>query len=209
MKLLALVLASMLPFVAGEANVGATVCTCVSVTDVVTATVEGFACQRDVHLTSAVCGWHQGERWVQTLGYNVDGVPVRWRNDAEYALSTWGRLAGIRFVARQPDEPDTLRIEFGPLRYGILGQAYYPCAGKSAAGKITISSAQNWDERPSLLRQVLLHELGHALGLGHSEDERSIMYPSIVWGQHFILQSDVRALRKFYQVHFVVPSRQR
>jgi len=32
---------------------------------------------------------------------------------------------------------------------------------------------------PVVLRRVLIHELGHALGLAHVEDQQSVMFPSI------------------------------
>jgi len=169
-------------------------CAHIAVTDVVTATAEGFTCQRDVQLTPTVCGWHKGERWGQTLSYDVEGVPVRWRNEALYALATWGRLAGLRFV---PGD-DGIIIRFGRLPPGRLGEAHYPCPEDSAAGEITISATYDWVAKPRLLRLVLLHEIGHALGLAHSDDERSVMYYSIAYEEHFILQRDLIALRTLY-----------
>lgn len=44
---------------------------------------------------------------------------------------------------------------------------------------------------------IIRHEIGHALGLGHDEDKKSIMYPYVLRGQS-ITQNDISKLLELY-----------
>lgn len=47
------------------------------------------------------------------------------------------------------------------------------------------------------LYEISLHEIGHALGLGHSSNYQDIMYPT-THGQTFLSDNDIATLRKIY-----------
>ena len=54
------------------------------------------------------------------------------------------------------------------------------------------------DMTESKLKQVILHELGHAIGLPHSSDISSIMYPTAIATSNKITNEDLELIRKLY-----------
>ena len=48
----------------------------------------------------------------------------------------------------------------------------------------------------SELRALLLHELGHAMGLGHSTDKKSVMYPTVSQATT-LTQGDLSGIKEF------------
>ncbi|XP_030755342.1 matrix metalloproteinase-26-like [Sitophilus oryzae] len=87
----------------------------------------------------------------------------------------------------------------------ILGHAYFPDL-MSTTEEVHIQKSLSWylDEEPvpegatSLLR-VLTHEIGHVLGIAHSANYESIMYPSLVFENTTKLsQDDILAIQELY-----------
>ncbi|BFZ19011.1 hypothetical protein BsWGS_22050 [Bradybaena similaris] len=109
------------------------------------------------------------------------------------SLAMWGEYVPIRFVEdRSQDTPDIdihfARGEHGPKpdpvfdgkpeqTLNILAHAWGPGYNiKGLAGDVHFDDDDDWKDYNSLLG-VAVHELGHSMGLGHSEDESAIMYP--------------------------------
>ncbi|KAL0459166.1 UNVERIFIED_CONTAM: Metalloendoproteinase 3-MMP [Sesamum latifolium] len=82
---------------------------------------------------------------------------------------------------------------------GILAHAFAP-----PDGRLHYDGDETWVDGvvPGAvdMQTVGLHELGHILGLGHSTDDNSIMYPLFGSGQRkFLAQDDIDGIRALYQ----------
>lgn len=107
----------------------------------------------------------------------------------------------IRFATE--DHGDGLRESFdGP--YGILAHAYPPPppALGGLAGDIHLDDAEAWSVRPGGegidLVTVLAHEIGHSLGLQHSEVAEALMAPAYCGPRRVLHLDDISAAQDLY-----------
>lgn len=127
--------------------------------------------------------------------------------DVEWALGWWGTVTGLAF-SRVPDVPTSvdratsviapedgvererhIYIRFTPdedvasLAGNVVGLGgptrLYMRSRELVGGALNLSTAYAQTASRSELRALMLHELGHVIGLGHSKDPRNIMYPIV------------------------------
>ncbi len=98
----------------------------------------------------------------------------------------WEPYLGFTTFQLNPDSIKTAKIEINMNLYRWHKGAPY---GVSPPGT---------PKRDVDVDGVMLHELGHALGLNHATDRASTMYPTIYPGTETIEADDIRGLRSIY-----------
>jgi len=133
------------------------------------------------------------------------------------AFGVWAAVADLRFEQVGPDDAADFVIGWhlgdhgdgepfdalGGPSSNVVGHAFFPppCGG-SFAGALHFDAAETWTTDTwgdgLLLLQVAIHEIGHLLGLKHSQEEASIMFPSYEPGKLSLHADDVAAIQALY-----------
>ena len=147
---------------------------------------------------------------------NLDGQMPRavWRQELMRAFQAWSEVANVS-VGLVADDGSPLgapgRVQhdgrFGDIR--IAAQRMSPEAlsisvpadalvGGTWSGDILFNSDVVFDGERADLFSVALHEVGHALGLGHSEDPNSVMYSHAGRTYAGLNSADIAAIQNLY-----------
>ena len=160
----------------------------------------------------------QGSRWgVSHLTYRVTrypgAVPERLsKRDVDETIaksfSLWQEATGLTFEFR-PSGTVHIEIRFEKYEHGdgdpfdgpggTLAHAYFPQYG----GDIHVDDTEYWtitSYRGTNMLQTLTHELGHSLGLSHSDVREAIMAPFYRGWNPFmkLTEDDIRAIQSLY-----------
>lgn len=133
------------------------------------------------------------------------------RGEIEKGLQEWTKYAGINFIEVKNPKNAHVKIRFGSDLhgekneknafdgpYGVLAHMYYP-----RSGKMHFDEAENYTaselRRGINLFSVAAHEMGHGLGLEHSEIKAALMSPYYKGYREEMLDwDDVNGIRHLY-----------
>ena len=139
----------------------------------------------------------------------------RFTEAVQRAFDEWSRYVELEFVPGSRTEgKGNLNFLFASGDHGdrypfdgprkVLAHTFYPADvnPEPIAGDLHFDEDENWNSGydPDFY-SVVLHELGHALGLAHSEQPTAVMYP--YYRKFTGLQSDdVKAVRMLYAAKY-------
>ncbi|XP_075054029.1 collagenase 3-like [Mixophyes fleayi] len=134
----------------------------------------------------------RGLKWSSTIisyrivNYTPDLPPVEVDWVIRESLMVWSKVTPLQFIQLHNGTAD-LMISFGVQDHGdlfpfdgpsgVLAHAFPP--GEHLGGDIHFDEEETWtvDSGGCGLFPVALHEFGHTLGLGHSNNPQALMYP--------------------------------
>jgi hypothetical protein len=168
-------------------------------------------------------GWDGPGRGAAELGYHFSSytgrlTPEQIRREWLRAAAEWSRYARLSFVAaNSARDRRTLNIQFAAGDHGdgypfdgpgrTLAHTFFPSPPnpEPIAGDLHLDDDESWQIGVNLdLFSVMLHELGHALGLGQSDNTAAVMYP--YYRRLAALHSeDIQAIQDLYAAQTATP----
>jgi predicted Zn-dependent protease len=149
--------------------------------------------------------WHSS-----TVTYSAD-VPKKFQSTVDACFAQWSAASGLKFI-RCESADIRLRFTKTPAFDFALGFTTWTAREQflESADCAFNSKAYRWHVgKPFGVRlrfahkslaeftSVCLHEIGHALGLMHSESKDDVMYP-LIYGLIVLSEGDVAAVRRLY-----------
>ena len=141
------------------------------------------------------------------------------RDEILRALAEWVRYVKVSFSpAAHEAQPRSLDFLFTRGAHGdaypfdgpgkVLAHTFYPAPPnyEPIAGDLHFDDEENWGIGQGIdLYTVVLHELGHALGLGHSDKPGAVMYPYYRRATALAAE-DIDAIRELYAARETTPA---
>lgn len=135
------------------------------------------------------------------------------------AFALWAAETSLTFTETSSRQDADIVIGWAEGEHGdgdpfdgpgdVLAHASYPNPYEDRQVFLHFDDAERWVNSNSQnvdLLTVAAHEIGHALGLGHSDDPNALMYPSYSEPHRFLGQDDVAGIQSLYGLASEAPS---
>jgi predicted Zn-dependent protease len=142
------------------------------------------------------------------LTYNIEKSSKDLEKITKSAFSEWEKkLYFIEFKNVKDNDAADIKIKFkkGNGNQGGRAEIYFEQDGFIDYVKISVSKTSNGTElNQTMLEHILKHEIGHAMGLGHSQFPQSIMYPIVDEGVMEISRCEIDAVKDANNWKFII-----
>ncbi|MEX0726593.1 MAG: matrixin family metalloprotease [Planctomycetaceae bacterium] len=141
-------------------------------------------------------------QWAAVSGFTNLGHVADGGANAGATQANNGHLGDIRVAAWEITSAATLAHAFQPGIDGmfanstVLGDVHFDVSGRLWVDQATDALA----DADIDIYTVALHEIGHALGLGHSTDVNSVMFANYSGGRRTLTADDIAGIRAIYGV---------
>jgi len=164
-------------------------------------------------------------KWGKTdiIYYFINGTEKvfgdRERELVTTAFALWSEQTSLTFTETQSRQSADIVIGWAEGEHGdgdpfdgpgdVLAHASYPNPYEDRQVFLHFDDSERWvdsDTEDVDLLTVAAHEIGHALGLGHSNDPNALMFPSYSEPHRFLGRDDVAGIQSLYGVASESPS---
>jgi len=135
------------------------------------------------------------------------------------AFALWEGQASLTFTETSSRQNADIVIGWGQGEHGdgdpfdgpgdVLAHASFPNPYEGRQVFLHFDDSERWVNSASQnvdLLTVAAHEIGHTLGLGHSDDPNALMYPSYSEPHRFLGKDDVAGIQSLYGLASEAPS---
>lgn len=169
--------------------------------------------------------WEKSSLSYRFLNSTPDLAADRQQGIILQAFNRWSEVTALGFRGAQGAGAADLSIAFHRGSHGdgnpfddgggadgnTLAHAFFPPpSGGSWAGSLHFDEFELWKDQPggqgTRLYNVALHEIGHLLGLDHSQDQNAIMYAYYDESRNDLRADDIAGIQSLYGAPQTAPT---